>query len=106
MSAWRECGPTLQGVLTLTAVMCLVGFFHPGLAPLIAFDVLGGKPTDLGLFTSVLAAGSIAGGLVLQRNSAKFSHRPFLTLGGFGMITAIAQLGTVSYTHLTLPTKA
>ena len=82
MSAWRECGPTLQGVLTLTAVMCLVGFFHPGLAPLIAFDVLGGKPTDLGLFTSVLAAGSIAGGLVLQRNSAKFSHRPFLTLGG------------------------
>ncbi|MBL6794252.1 MAG: MFS transporter [Synechococcus sp. BS307-5m-G36] len=93
MSAWRACGSTLQGVLTLTAVLCLVGFFHPGLAPLIAFDVLGGKPTDLGLFTSVLAAGSIAGGLVLQRNSAQFSHRPFLTLGGFGAITAIAQLG-------------
>jgi MFS family permease len=50
-SAWRQCGPTLQGVLTLTAVLCLVGFFHPGLAPLIAFEVLGGKPTDLGLFT-------------------------------------------------------
>ena len=92
-NAWRECGPTLQGVLTLTAVLCLVGFFHPGLAPLIAFEVLGGKPTDLGLFTSVLAAGSIAGGLVLQRNSAQFSYRPFLTLGGFGVITAIAQLG-------------
>jgi hypothetical protein len=73
--------------------LCLVGFFHPGLAPLIAFEVLGGKPTDLGLFTSVLAAGSIAGGLVLQRYSAQFSHRPFRTLGGFGVVTALAQLG-------------
>jgi MFS family permease len=45
------------------------------------------------MFTSVLAAGSIAGGIVLQRCSARFSRRPFLTLGCFGLITAIAQLG-------------
>ena len=41
----------------------------------------------------MLAAGSIAGGVVLQRNSAKLSHRPFLTLGGFALIAAVAQLG-------------
>ena len=41
----------------------------------------------------MLAAGSIVGGLVLQRNSQRFCRRPFLTLGGFGLITAVAQLG-------------
>ena len=51
-NAWRHCGSTLQGVLSFTAVLCLIGFYHPGLAPLIAFDQLGPKPTDLGLFTS------------------------------------------------------
>ena len=80
-------------LLTLTAVLCVVNFFHPGLAPLIAEQVLGPDPRDLGLFTSVLAAGSIVGGLILQRNSQRFCQRPFLTLGGFGLITAVAQLG-------------
>ena len=93
LNAWRSCGSTLQGVLSLTTVLCLVSFFHPGLAPLIADRVLGPDPRDLGLFTSVLAAGSISGGVVLQKNSDRFSRRPFLTLGGFGLITAIAQLG-------------
>ena len=93
LNAWHHCGGTLQGVLSFTAVLCLIGFYHPGLAPLIAFDQLGPKPTDLGLFTSVLAGGSIVGGLVLQRNSQRFCRRPFLTLGGFGLITALAQLG-------------
>lgn len=93
LQAWRDCGSTLRGVLTLTAVLCVVNFFHPGLAPLIAEQVLGPDPRDLGLFTSVLAAGSIAGGVVLQRNSTRLSSRPFLTLGGFALITAMAQLG-------------
>ncbi|MEC8442144.1 MAG: MFS transporter [Cyanobacteriota bacterium] len=93
LQAWRNCGSTLRGVLTLTAVLCVVNFFHPGLAPLIAEQVLGPDPRDLGLFTSVLAAGSIGGGVVLQRNSTRLSRRPFLTLGGFALITAIAQLG-------------
>ena len=93
LKAWRDCGSTLRGVLTLTAVLCVVNFFHPGLAPLIAEQVLGPDPRDLGLFTSVLAAGSIGGGVVLQRNSTRLSRRPFLTLGGFALITAIAQLG-------------
>ena len=92
-NAWQDCGSTLRGVLSLTAVLCLVNFFHPGLAPLIAERVLGPSPQDLGLFTSVLAAGSIAGGVVLQRNSDRFCRRPFLTLGGFGLVTSIAQLG-------------
>lgn len=96
LKAWRDCGGTLRGVLTLTAGLCVVNFFHPGLAPLIAEQVLGPDPRDLGLFTSVLAAGSIAGGVVLQRNSARLSSRPFLTLGGFALITAIAQLGMAS----------
>ena len=93
LDAWNQCGSTLRGVLQLTAVLCVVNFFHPGLAPLIADQVLGPDPRDLGLFTSVLAAGSIAGGVVLQRNSSRFSRRPFLTLGGFGLLTAVAQLG-------------
>ncbi len=92
-SAWQNCGSTLRGVLCLTAILCVIGFYHPGLAPLIAFEQLGAKPTDLGLFTSVLAAGSIVGGVVLQRNSSRFCRRPFLTLGGFGLVTAAAQLG-------------
>ena len=93
LNAWQQCGSTLQGVLTLTAVLCVVNFFHPGLAPLIADQVIGPDPRDLGLFTSVLAAGSIAGGVVLQRNSRPFSHRPFLTIGCFGLLTAVAQVG-------------
>ena len=71
LAAWRGCGPTLRHVLRFTALACLVGFFHPGLAPLIASKVLGPTPQALGLFTSVLAAGSIAGGVVLQRNSQR-----------------------------------
>ena len=92
-AAWNDCGPVLRHVLQFTALICVVGFFHPGLAPKIAFDTLGDKPTDLGLFTSVLAAGSICGGIVLQRNSHRFSQRPARTLACFGLITALAQLG-------------
>jgi hypothetical protein len=78
-AAWKECGPVLRHVLKFTGLICIVGFFHPGLAPLIAADTLGPSPQDLGLFTSVLAAGSITGGIVLQRNSHKFSSRPGLS---------------------------
>ena len=95
-SAWNESGPILRHVLKFTGLICVVGFFHPGLAPLIAADTLGPDPRDLGLFTSVLAAGSITGGIVLQRNSHKFSSRPGLTLGCFALITAVAQLGMAS----------
>jgi MFS family permease len=92
-TAWRECGPTLRHVLRFTALACLVGFFHPGLAALIAAQLLGPSPQALGLFTSVLAAGSIAGGLVLQRNSLALSQRPGLLLGCCLVVTALAQLG-------------
>ncbi len=91
--AWRDCGSTLRHVVVFTGLMCVVGFFHPGLAPLIAAQELGTDPMDLGLFTSVLALGSIAGGLILQRNSHRFCRRPSLTLAGFGLVTAVAQLG-------------
>lgn len=96
LNAWRECGSTLRGVLSLTAALCLAGFFHPGLAPLFAAEMLGPTPQELGLFTSVLAAGSITGGLVLQRCSTSFCRRPFLTLSGFGLVTSLAQLGMAS----------
>ena len=102
--AWRDCGPTLRHVLRFTAVACLVGFFHPGLAPTIAQDVVGPGPQDLGLFTSVLAAGSVCGGLVLQRNSQRLCRRPGLLLGGCTLITALAQLGMAAtrFTPVTL----
>ncbi len=92
-SAWRECGPVLRHVLRFTALACLVGFFHPGLTALIAAELLGPSPQALGLFTSVLAAGSVCGGLVLQRHSQSMSRRPTLLLGGCTVLTAVAQLG-------------
>ena len=92
-AAWRDCGSTLRHVLRFTTVACLVGFFHPGLAPLIAAEVIGPSPQSLGLFTSVLAAGSICGGVVLQRNSLALSERPVLLLGGCAVLVALAQLG-------------
>jgi len=92
-AAWRGCGPTLRHVLRFTALACLVGFFHPGLSPLIASRVVGPSPQALGLFTSVLAAGSIVGGVVLQRNSQALMARPGVLLGGCTVLTAVAQLG-------------
>ena len=91
--AWSSCGATLRHVLRFTALACLVGFFHPGLAPIIAAEVVGPGPQDLGLFTSVLAAGSVCGGLVLQRHSPWLSRWPGLLLGGCTLLTALAQLG-------------
>jgi len=91
--AWRDCGPVLRHVLRFTALATLAGFFHPGLAPLIAREVLGPSPQALGIFTSVLAAGSISGGLVLQRRSGWLSQRPGWLLGSCALLTALAQLG-------------
>jgi len=92
-TAWRNCGATLRHVLRFTALSCLVGFFHPGLAPLIAADILDPSPQALGWFTSVLATGSIVGGVVLQKNSGWLSQRPGLLMGACTVLTAVAQLG-------------
>jgi MFS family permease len=101
-AAWRGCGPTLRHVLRFTTVACLVGFFHPGLAPLIAAEVVGPSPQALGLFTSVLAAGSICGGVALQRNSIAFTERPVLLLGICTVTVALAQLGMAAATSETV----
>lgn len=92
-AAWRECGVALRHVLRFTAAACLVGFFHPGLAPLMAASVVGPSPQALGVFTSVIAAGSISGGVVLQRNSLWLSERPALLMGTSLVLTAVAQVG-------------
>ena len=92
-AAWRGCGADLRHVLRFTALFCLVGFFHPGLAPVMAADFIGPGPQDLGLFTSVLAAGSITGGVLLQRNSFRLSQRPAFLLGSSALLTSLAQLG-------------
>ncbi|MFM9088248.1 MAG: MFS transporter [Cyanobium sp.] len=91
--AWRECGPVLRHVFRFTGLACLVGFFHPGLAPVIAAGVLDSSPQALGLFTSVIAAGSLCGGIVLQRNSTWLSERPGLLMGSCVLLTALAQIG-------------
>lgn len=91
--AWREAGPTLRHVLRFSALASLVGFFHPGLAALIARSILGPGATDLGLFTSVLAAGSITGGIVLKQHSERLCRVPSVLLGGCLLITAWAQVG-------------
>ncbi|MFY7694895.1 MAG: MFS transporter [Cyanobium sp.] len=96
-AAWRECGPVLRHVLRFTAIACLVGFFHPGLAPVIAAEVLDPSPQSLGLFTSVIAAGSLCGGVVLQRNSTWLSQRPGLLMGTSVLLTAVAQIGMALY---------
>jgi MFS family permease len=92
-TAWRDCGPALRHVLVFTGVACLVGFFHPGLAPLMALKLLGPSPMALGLFTSVIACGSISAGVVLQRNAQALSRRPGLLLGGSVLLTGLGQLG-------------
>lgn len=92
-TAWKECGPVLRHVLRFTALACLVGFFHPGLAALIAAELLGPSPQALGWFTSVLAAGSVSGGVLLQRHSQALSRRPAWLLGGCTVLTAVGQLG-------------
>jgi hypothetical protein len=92
-AAWRLCGAELRHVLTFTGLFCLVGFFHPGLAPLMARTVVGPRASDLGLLTSVVAAGSISGGVVLQRWSGPLSRRPGLLLGSSALLTAVAQMG-------------
>ena len=92
-TAWRDCGPALRHVLLFCGLACVVGFFHPGLAPLMALKLLGPSPLALGLFTSVIACGSISAGVVLQRNAQALSRRPGLLLGGSTVITALGQLG-------------
>jgi hypothetical protein len=92
-AAWRECGPVLRHVLRFTGLACLLGFFHPGLAPVIAASVVGPSPQALGLFTSVIAAGSLLGGVVLQRNSTWLSQRPGVLMGTSVVLTAAAQIG-------------
>ena len=96
LTAWRRCGPALRHVLRFTALACLLIFFHPGMAPLMARRVLGDSPQALGNFTAVLAAGSITGGVVLQRRSRLLSKRPGLLMGSCTVITAAAQLGLAS----------
>ena len=92
-SAWKECGSTLRHVFRFTALACLVGFFHPGLSPYIASVVVGPSPQALGTFTSVLAAGSIAGGLALRGHSNSWPQRPGWLMGGCLLVTALAQIG-------------
>lgn len=94
--AWRDCGPVLRHVLRFTGVACLVGFFHPGLAPVVAARVLGPSPQALGWFTSVIAAGSLTGGVILQRHSIWLSQRPGLLMGGCVLLTSVAQIGMAS----------
>ncbi|QCH16298.1 MFS transporter [Synechococcus sp. CB0101] len=93
VTAWRDCGPALRHVLLFCGLACVVGFFHPGLAPLMALKLLGPSPLALGLFTSLIACGSISAGVVLQRNAQALSRRPGLLLGGSTVITALGQLG-------------
>ena len=93
---------TLRHVLRFTALSCLVGFFHPGLAPLISAEVLGPSPQALGIFTSVLAAGSICGGLVLRHSSVWLSERPGVLMGTCTVVTSLAQMGMASSGNLAL----
>jgi MFS family permease len=65
----------------------------------MAAKVLGPSPQDLGVFTSVLAAGSITGGVVLRHWSDWISHRPGLLMGACTAITALAQLGMAVSIH-------
>jgi hypothetical protein len=80
-------------VLIFCALACLVGFFHPGLAPLMASELLGPSPLSLGLFTSVVAAGSICGGVWLQRRARHLSRKPGLLLGASALVSGLAQVG-------------
>ena len=92
-AAWRLSSPGLRRVLVFCGLACLVGFFHPGLAPLMASELMGPSPQSLGLFTSVIAAGSISGGVWLQRRAGSLSRKPGLLLGASTLISGLAQVG-------------
>ena len=51
------------------------------------------SPGPILIRNNYIAAGSISGGVVLQRNAAAISRRPGLLLGASGLITGLAQLG-------------
>jgi hypothetical protein len=74
------------GATRWTAAFC-------GTAPASRAGAQCASPQALGIFTSVLAAGSICGGITLQRNSAWLTARPGLLLGSCTLLTALAQLG-------------
>lgn len=93
---------TPHHVLVFTGLACLAVFFHPEMAPLIAAEVLGPSPQDLGLFTSVLAAGLTeiaflgAGGLsgLLAATLCLRVGMPatFGLMGSVGMTPAVMEL--------------
>ena len=98
-AAWHLGGPGLRRVLVFCALACLVGFFHPGLAPVMASELLGPSPQSLGLFTSVIAAGSICGGVWLQRRAGSLSRKPGLLLGASALVSGLAQVGLGLHPH-------
>jgi hypothetical protein len=59
----------------------------------MASAVLGSSPQALGWFTSVIAAGSLCGGVLLQRNSVWLYQRPGVLMGSSVLVTAVAQVG-------------
>ena len=91
--AWQRSGGVVRHTLRFTAVGCLVGFFHPGLVSVIAKETIGPAPYDLGLFTSVLAAGSVSSGILLRHFSGPLTRWPARLLGWSALITGLSQLG-------------
>ena len=80
-------------MLLLTAVLCVISFYHPGLAPLIAFEQLGAKPDRPGPVHQCAGGRQHRGWAGAATQQQQVLPTTFLTLGGFGPITAIAQLG-------------
>lgn len=83
---------TPHHVLVFTGLACLAVFFHPEMAPLIAAEVLGPSPQDLGLFTSVLAAGLAQIAFLGAGGLSGLLAATFGLMGSVGMTPAVMEL--------------
>jgi MFS family permease len=93
LQAWQAASRPLRQSIGFTGLVSVIGFCHPALVPVMAKVYVGPTPTDLGWFTSNIALGSIAAGLLLQRFSRQVTRFPRQFLAIAATITAIAQIG-------------
>jgi MFS family permease len=95
--AWRE--PTLRSTLLLVGVLGMFGFNFIVVLPLLAKFTFGGDAGLYSLFTSLMAAGSLAGALISASRSKPTSAMLVgagLAFGGLVLLTAVAPTAWIA----------
>jgi MFS family permease len=99
--AWAD--PTLRSTLFLVGVLGMFGFNFVVVLPLLARYDFGGGAGLYSLFTSLMAAGSLAGALIAASRVAPTRRRLVGSAGAFGALTLTAAVApTVALTSVLL----